>query len=161
MLILDQHAAQERVVFEKFLRQIEAGKVEVQHLLTPVLIKATPQEMLAWESSEDKLKSFGFETTQLDEGTLALQTAPTLISNPEQAVRALLGEESLARADKESVARRACRASVMAGDKMSQVEAAQQLKELLSCKDPFTCPHGRPVFIEIKSSFLDRQFLRT
>jgi DNA mismatch repair protein MutL len=49
----------------------------------------------------------------------------------------------------------------MAGDPMAEVEVLHQIAELLACKDPYTCPHGRPVVVELKTSFLDRQFLRT
>jgi DNA mismatch repair protein MutL len=161
LFVIDQHAAQERILFETFRRQIEAGQIEVQPLLVPVVFSATPQEMLAWENSGEKLKAFGFEVEAFGPTALAIQAHPAVISAPEQAVRLLLGEETLARADADTIARRACRASVMTGDRMASIEAVHQLKELFACKDPFTCPHGRPVFIELKSSFLDRQFLRT
>ena len=160
LFVVDQHAAQERILFEKFRRQITEGTLEVQPLLTPIVLNVTPQEMLAWESSGERLKEFGFELEPFGPSALAVRAHPAVIANPEQAVRVLLGEESLAKADPDVIARRACRASVMAGDRMAATEAAHQLKSLLSCDDPYTCPHGRPVFIELKTSFLDRQFLR-
>jgi DNA mismatch repair ATPase MutL len=49
----------------------------------------------------------------------------------------------------------------MAGDRMAAGEAVHQLAALMACEDPFTCPHGRPVFVELKTSFFDRHFLRT
>jgi DNA mismatch repair protein MutL len=161
LFAVDQHAAQERIVFERFIRQIHSGQLEVQRLLMPVLIPVTPQEMLAWENAQDRLFALGFETTLSGPSTIALNSHPSVLVNAEAAVRVLLAEEDLPRADHDTVARRACRASVMAGDAMTPPEAVHQIRELFSCQDPFTCPHGRPVFIELKSTFLDRQFLRT
>jgi DNA mismatch repair protein MutL len=172
LFLVDQHAAQERILFERFKRQIDSNKVEVQPLLTPLVLKLTPGEMLAWEELKDSLKDIGFETTLFGEGAIALQAYPMLLDNPENAVRALIGGEEVPLSDrfakvggpearKDALARRACRASVMAGDRMIALEAVGQLRALLACQDPMTCPHGRPVFVEFKEGFLDRQFLRT
>lgn len=161
LFVVDQHAAQERILFEHFRRQVNSGKIEVQHLLTPLVLNATPQEMLAWENGAQRLQAFGFEVEQFGPSALAVRAHPAVMPNPEQALRVLLGEGDLARVDTDTLARRACRASVMAGDRMDPVQAGHQLSALMACEDPFTCPHGRPVFIELKSSFLDRQFLRT
>jgi len=92
---------------------------------------------------------------------MALHTSPVLLARPGDAVRALLADEHLAGVDHDALARRACRASVMAGDRMKDEEAVHQLTALMACENPFTCPHGRPVFVELRSSFLDRQFMRT
>jgi DNA mismatch repair protein MutL len=160
LFVIDQHAAQERVLFEKFRDQVAAHAVEVQHVLAPLLVRLTPEEMLAWEEVAGAVKDLGFETTLFDKTTLGVQAHPALLKNPEHAIRALLGRETARLTDPDALARRACRASVMAGDIMHGVEAVHQLKELLACEDPYTCPHGRPVVVELKTSFLDRQFLR-
>ncbi|MBF0122472.1 MAG: hypothetical protein HQL21_03550, partial [Candidatus Omnitrophica bacterium] len=161
LFALDQHAAQERVLFEKFLGQIMGGKVEVQRLLTPCVVKLTPQEMMIWESGEEDWKVFGFDTSRLDEGAVLIHAHPGLLQHPEFVFRSFLVEDKVIRADRGALASRACRASVMTGDAMSSFEAIHQLKELSLCQDPMTCPHGRPVFIELKTSFFDRQFLRS
>lgn len=162
LFVVDQHAAQERVLFEKFRRQLAAGAVEVERLLTPVVVSLTRQEKSAFDRLEDRLKLFGFEATVLDEGAIALHTLPSDLSDPAQVVRALLADDDLrAPGNTDVLARRACRASVMAGDRMKAEESVHQLKHLMACDDPFTCPHGRPVFVELKTSFFDRHFLRT
>jgi DNA mismatch repair protein MutL len=168
LFLVDQHAAQERILFERFKRQIDSGKVEVQPLLTPLVLKLAPVEMLAWEELKDTLQDVGFETTLFGEGAIGLQAYPALLANPENAVRALLGGpaspaggDEVPVSDKDTLARRACRASVMAGDRMAALEAVRQMKALMACDDPMTCPHGRPVFVEFKEGFLDRQFLRS
>ncbi len=161
LFVIDQHAAQERILYEKFRAQVTAGKVEVQRLLIPLVLKLTPQEQMAFEQAGALLHAFGFEATAIGQDAMALHTSPVLLARPGDAVRALLADEHLAGVDHDALARRACRASVMAGDRMKDEEAVHQLTALMACENPFTCPHGRPVFVELRSSFLDRQFMRT
>lgn len=161
LLLVDQHAAQERIMFEKFKKQIDDGQVEVQHLLTPILLKLTPQEKIIWEESQEVLKEAGLDTNAFDEDTIALQTVPVLIKRPEAVVRMLLCGDKAERCDHLTIARRACKASIVTGDQLSPEQARYQRQQLLECLDPFTCPHGRPTVIELKDSFLEKQFLRT
>ena len=160
MLVIDQHAAQERISFEHLIAQMEKGKVEAQQLLSPYVLRLTPQELLAWEEARDRLATIGFATDQFDPETIAVNTYPVLLKDPEQAVREILSGGDAARCDHETLARRACRASVMAGDPLNAQQAEYMREQLLACKDPFTCPHGRPTVVEIKESFLNKQFLR-
>lgn len=161
LLIVDQHAAQERIMFEKFKKQLEAAKVESQPLLEPLLIRLSPQEKIAWEEAQEKLTAAGIETTQFDEDTIAIQTQPLLLKNIEHVVRALLAGAQVPRMDHDALARRACKASIVAGDRLDATQADHQRRQLLECLDPFTCPHGRPTLIEMTQDFLDRQFLRS
>lgn len=160
LLIIDQHAAQERITFELLIQQMEKGKMEVQHLLSPYLLKLSPQEFLIWNEMQEKLTEMGFETTQFDNETVAVHTYPALLKQPDKAVRDILAGGDAARCDHETLARRACRASIMAGDPLNQKQAEYQREQLMRCRDPFTCPHGRPTVIEVKESFLDKQFMR-
>ena len=160
LLILDQHAAQERVTYEKLINQIESGHIEIQHLLAPVIIKLSPQEMVTWEVLKEKIEKVGFPTTLWDNETIALHSHPLLIKNPEIAVRNLLASEERTRFDKDILARRACRNSLMAGYQMNDQQAQYLQNELVKCKDPFTCPHGRPTVIEIQENVLIKNFLR-
>ncbi len=161
LFVVDQHAAQERIMYEAFRRQIERSRIEVQQLLTPIVLRLSIPDMLAWQEAQEKLKTIGLETTQWDKESIALHTHPQLIKNPELTIRDLLAGGDVASFDHDSIARRACRASVMAGDSLSQEQAEYQRDTLIRCDDPFTCPHGRPTVIEMSEGFLDKQFLRT
>lgn len=161
LLIIDQHAAQERVTYELLITQIEAGKVEVQHLLSPVILRLSAQEMLIWEIIKDKLENTGLSTTLWDNENIALHTHPQLIKNPQAALRNLLAGEERTRFDLDTLARRACRGSLMAGYDMSSQQAEYLRNQLLTCKDPFSCPHGRPTVIEMQDKILEKQFLRS
>jgi DNA mismatch repair protein MutL len=160
MLLIDQHAAQERINFEKLSRQFARSKVEVQPLLTPYLVRLNPQELLAWESQKERIETLGFSCSLFDQTTLAIHSHPHLITKPEQSMRNLLAGEPLQKLDPETLARMACRSSVMAGDFMGSEQAENQRKELLACEAPFTCPHGRPTVIEIPETAIRSQFLR-
>lgn len=162
LLIIDQHAAAERVTYERLIRQMDKGSVEVQRLLSPVLLKLSAQENLVWEESREQLNTLGLETNQWDKETIAVHSYPTFLKDIEKAVRYILGGETIARgpASHDALARRACRSSVMAGDVLKPEQAEHLRGELLQCLDPFTCPHGRPTVIEWPEEFLDKQFLR-
>lgn len=161
LLLVDQHAAQERIVFEQLVRQMDESRVEVQHLLSPYTIPLSPQDFLAWEEAQKQLEDMGFSSTQFDKETIAVHTHPALIKDADKAVREILAGGNPGRCDHETLARRACRASVMAGDKLDARQAEFQREQLLKCKDPFTCPHGRPTVIEMTENYLDKQFLRS
>lgn len=161
LLVIDQHAAQERITFELLIQQMEKGKIEVQHLLSPYTVKLSPQEFLAWEESKEKLDTFGFSTSQFGPNTVAIHTYPVLLKQPDKAFQDILAGGNVIRCDHETLARRACRCSIMAGDPLSPEQAVFQRDQLVKTHDPFTCPHGRPTLVEMKESFLDKQFLRT
>ncbi|MBL8013066.1 MAG: DNA mismatch repair endonuclease MutL [Candidatus Omnitrophica bacterium] len=161
LILVDQHAAQERIMFEKFKSQIDEGAVEVQNLLTPIVVKLTPHERIAWEESKQALQQAGLETTAFDDDTVAIQTIPVLIKDAERLLRSLLSGDKAERCDHLTIARRACKASIVTGDRLSPEQAQHQRKQLLMCKDPFICPHGRPTAIEITDNFLEKQFLRS
>ena len=161
LFVVDQHAAQERIAYEAFIRQMDKGKIEVQELLSPITLKLTPQEKVAFERSKDKLEELGLSSSFFDDETLAIHSYPILLKNPEPAMRHLLSGENISHCDHETIARRACRSSVMAGDFLNKEKAEYQRDQLIKCKDPFTCPHGRPTVIEMSEKFLDKQFLRT
>jgi DNA mismatch repair protein MutL len=161
LLLVDQHAAQERIVFEQLITNMLKGNSEVQHLLTPVVIKLTAQSLLQWEDLKDDLEAIGFASSQLDNESIAIHTAPVLIKDIECAVTNSLAGDRIPRHDHESLARRACRGSVMSGQRLTPEQSLFQREQLLQCLNPFTCPHGRPTVIEIDENFLNKQFLRT
>ena len=139
---------------------MEKSQLQVQHLLTPYTIKLSPQQILVWEEAKELLEKIGFSSTQFDDETIAVHTHPALIKDPQRAVCDILSGENVARCDHETLARRACRASVMAGDRLNPQQAEYIRTQLEKCKDPFTCPHGRPTIIEMTENFLNKQFLR-
>ncbi|MGE0267846.1 MAG: DNA mismatch repair endonuclease MutL [Candidatus Omnitrophota bacterium] len=161
LLVVDQHAAAERITYEKLIRHMEKGDVEIQPLLSPVLVSVTPQELVVYEEIQEEFKKVGLESSLFDPQTIAVHTQPLLLRDVEQTVRYLLAGDKITNRDHDQIARRACRSSIMSGDKLKPDQAEFLREELLQCLDPFTCPHGRPTVIELTESFFDQQFLRT
>jgi DNA mismatch repair protein MutL len=160
LLMIDQHAAAERVTYERLIRHMNKGSVEAQRLLSPVLIKLSPPELLLWEELKQNLEKMGLESNLWDEETIAVQSYPVFLKDIERSVRQILSGDAIAAGDHDSLARRACRSSVMAGDALKDIQAQALRDQLLQCLDPFTCPHGRPTVVEMTTEFLDKQFLR-
>lgn len=160
LFFVDQHAAHERITFEKLLRQANQGKIETQQLLIPVSVYLTTQEMIVWNSGgKVKLEEIGFQTTQWDDRTIAIHSCPDGIGNPELAVKNILSQGQC-NFNIEDLLKKACRGSTMAGQILSEQEAHSLKVQLLSCSQPLVCPHGRPTIIEIEKNFIERQFLR-
>ncbi|MCM8784661.1 MAG: DNA mismatch repair endonuclease MutL [Candidatus Omnitrophica bacterium] len=160
LLIVDQHAVMERINYEIFINQIEKGKIQIQQILTPIIIELNYEEMIIWEKTAKILERFGFLTTRWSENKIAIHGYPSLIKDIEFAIRNILDEKDIKKYDKEEVSKRACRVSIMAGEKITDKEAKYLIEKLAKCKNPFVCPHGRPIIIELTENFLDRQFLR-
>lgn len=163
LLIIDQHAAHERINFELFLNQIKTGHLETQHLLQPILIPVSSQELIIWNEVNETLESIGFSTRQWDEETIALHTHPQLIKKPEIALKNLLVPEKKDKNnyDKDILASKACHNSIRTGYLLSAPEALSLKDHLLRCNNPLTCPHGRPTIVEIPENIFQKQFLRT
>jgi len=160
LLFIDQHAAVERINYEKILKDFDSGKIETQQLLTPLILNLNPEEMNIWEKVEKIIEKYGFITTRWSENKIAVHSYPSLIKDIEFSIRSILSEKDIKKYSKEDVARRACRISVMAGQKLNEEEAKYIIEKLANCDNPFVCPHGRPVVVEISERFLDTQFLR-
>jgi len=160
LLIIDQHAAHERIRYEILKSQWESGAIEIQRILTPLIIRIDPEEMVAWEKGCEFLEQLGFLTTRWDATSIALHGFPQGIKQPEVSVRNILADGDFTGYDKDTLARRACKGAVSAGEEIKKEEAVYIKNELLKCKTPFVCPHGRPTVVEFSEIFFDRQFLR-
>lgn len=160
LLIIDQHAAAERISFEQLTKQIKNEHVEVQPLLSPIIIPLSTQEFVAWEENSEALKKVGFDCTLFDKNTLAIHAYPVLITTPETSIRNLLAGGEFNKLPPDTIARMACRSSVMAKDSVTKEGAEYLQANLLRCDDPFVCPHGRPTIVEINDIALQKQFLR-
>ncbi len=164
---IDQHAAHERVLYEQFIEQFMAKNVEVQYLLQGEILEVTPTEKITIEEFKDYLKQFGFEMQPFGELTYVLKSIPSLFGKVQSKeiiheVLALLkeGREKINEKKEEIVTRMACRAAVMAGENLTNLEMDVILKDLAYTKLPYTCPHGRPTLFKITVDELEKKFRR-
>lgn len=167
MFIVDQHTAHERVLYEQTLRQVETNSVVGQHLLLPVQVELSPEQFAVFEEASELLNGSGFGIASFGGRMVNVEAVPAILSrrSPEKMVLKVIDDlaslrkagHDIRKAMAQSIA---CRAAVMAGDRLSDREAEGLLEQLLQCENRYTCPHGRPTFIRISRDDLDRQFGR-
>jgi len=167
LLIVDQHTAHERVLFEDLLRQIERQSVVAQGLLIPVQVELSPEQLALYDEVEPLLNQSGFSIEHFGGRTIKIEAVPSVLTrrSPETSVVRILDDfSSLKKAGydlKKAMAQSiACRSAVMAGDRLSDREAMALIIALLKCENMYSCPHGRPTLIRMTRSDLDRQFGR-
>ncbi len=168
LLLVDQHAADERVNYEMLVEQYAAGGIEMQQLLEPVTLTVPPQDVLLLELQTETLKKFGFCIEPFGGDTIIVRSSPVILGR-QQTKELLLdlvselspGDVSRVNDVKDNIiARMACRKSVKKGDKVEVAEMYAILKKLLRTKTPYTCPHGRPTIITLSEEELERKFKR-
>jgi DNA mismatch repair protein MutL len=168
LYLIDQHAAHERVLFEKLMAQHDARKIPAQALLTPAVVTLPPQSAKVLTSQLAFLNHFGFEVEEFGSNSFQVRAMPILFTGgePEVALRALVEDfeedEAPLQAEVEArLAARVCkRLAVKAGQVLSNEEQRALLSDLEACQSPRTCPHGRPTMIHLSVDMLERQFGR-
>ena len=168
LYLIDQHAAHERVLFEKLMAQHDMKSIPSQALLAPAVITLPPQSADLLASQISTLNHFGFEVEEFGTNTFQVRAMPVLFggSDLSLALRALVEDfeedESPLQTETEArLAARVCkRLSVKAGQVLSNEEQRALLTDLEACQSPRTCPHGRPTMIHISVDMLERQFGR-
>lgn len=160
LLIVDPHAAHERILYEQLLA---AGPREVQRLLVPELIDLTGEESSRAEEALPALEGMGFEAGLVGPSRLRITAVPRLFSPREATafVRVFLGTEGGAPLGLRVLASLACRAAVKVHQPMGEGEARHLLETLRACADPDHCPHGRPTLLSVGLLDLYRHFGRS
>jgi DNA mismatch repair protein MutL len=168
LYLVDQHAAHERVLFEKLMAQHELKKIPSQSLLTPAVVTIPPQSAQLLLTQLPTLQHFGFDVEEFGPNTFQVRAMPALFmdSDPVVALRALVedfeeDEAPLQNEIEKKLAARVCkRMAVKAGQALSSEEQRTLLTDLEACDSPRTCPHGRPTMIHLSVDMLERQFGR-
>ena len=166
LVLCDQHAAHERVLYERLLR--ETAQVPVsQTLLIPLTVRINHTEYAAWLDNQDLLKSLGYDADLMGEDTLALRGLPVILGQTEAAtcLRDSLDElAQFGRLDdydkKLRIATTACKHAVKGGERVPEEELTWLVTEILNSRIPPTCPHGRPLMVTVTHTELDKRFRR-
>jgi DNA mismatch repair protein MutL len=168
LLIIDQHAAAERIRFER-LKELYSRKTISQELAEPVTIELAPNEQILIDSWKDVLQEIGFEIAPFGGKTYHVRAVPALgrrLESPEavhDVLRALftLGKVGPKDTSREDVLKLlACRGSIKSGKELTLPEMNALIKDLYACQNPLTCPHGRPVVVVMTQKELERLFSR-
>ena len=166
LYLIDQHAAHERILFEKVLAQHSQHKVEIQGLLEPMNIELTPKQEEILKTRGELLSQFGFNLEPFGGRSYLLRAVPAIMKegNLAEAVRTLLdsltAEEQLPQREEKVAQSLACHSAVKAGQSLTTEEMRELVKQLEHTAQPRTCPHGRPTMIHLSSHQLEREFGR-
>ncbi len=170
MLVIDQHALHERILFEQLRRRIRAGQLEIQRLLIPEPIDLPAEQAALVLEAAEALAQLGLEVSDFGGNTILLSSYPTLLGRkaPHVILRGVIDHiVTQERAPtKEALlhllmATMACKAAVKAGDKLSTEEITYLLHLRTMAEDSHHCPHGRPTSLLFSRQELDKQFRRT
>jgi len=168
LYLVDQHAAHERILFEKLMVQHVMKNIPAQTLLTPAVVTLPPQSSGLLLSQLPVLQHFGFDVEEFGPNTFQVRAIPALFmgSDPSAALRALVedfeeDETPLQNEIEAKLVARVCkRMAVKAGQALSSEEQRTLLNDLEACDSPRSCPHGRPTMIHLSVDMLERQFGR-
>ena len=168
LYLIDQHAAHERVLFEKLMTQHDQKKIPSQSLLTPAVVHLPPASTKILTDQLSALNHFGFEVEEFGTNTFQVRAMPSLFagSDPSVALRAIVedfeeDEAPLQNEIEKKLAARVCkRMAVKGGQTLSVEEQRALLNDLERCDSPRTCPHGRPTMIHLSVDMLEKQFGR-
>lgn len=168
LLWLDQHAAHERILYDRFMKRYDGEQIS-QQLLSPQLVQLSGRDMALFEEIRPYLEKAGFQAEVFDERSVAVHAIPTLFGEngePKELFLEALDQWQQGRGEKTSdrmrsqVAQMACKHAIKGGDKLNQQEIQGFLKEMLQSQSMPTCPHGRPIVIETTRYALEKRFKR-
>lgn len=163
LYLIDQHAAHERILFEKVQGQKARQKVEVQGLLQPVTFDVIPRQDVVLKSHYTEFAEFGFDIEPFGDRTYMVRSVPSLVHEKDwMAVLREMMDSTSGNDWSESIAKSiACHGAVKAGQSLTDDEMRELLRQLEKTVLPRTCPHGRPTMIHISNNQLEREFGRS
>jgi DNA mismatch repair protein MutL len=166
LYLIDQHAAHERILFEKILEERSQQKLEIQGLLEPVTIELSPQQEQVLKEKGELLVEFGLTLEPFGGRSYLLRALPAIVKNgdPSEAVKTLLdslaSDEEPARREEKIAESLACHSAIRAGESLTDEEMRELVRQLEQTQKPRTCPHGRPSMLHLSSRQLEREFGR-
>ena len=169
LVLVDQHAAHERVLFEELRRRMEQQGVPTQKLLLPQTFDVPPRDADWIEQNLSVLQRMGIGIESFGPGTFKIDSLPSFldVSDPAQFMRKVIDDlksasnnASSMRLGEEMIAKTVCRHAVKANDPLRYLEVEKLIRALLDCDLPYCCPHGRPTMIQISLAELEKKFGR-
>jgi DNA mismatch repair protein MutL len=166
LYLIDQHAAHERILYDRILAQWSQKEVEVQGLLQPITIELSPREEETLKASEEFLAEFGFTIEPFGNRSYLIRAIPALMAkaNIIEIITVLLdslaSKEGLSPWEEKIAQSLACHGAIRAGQQLSNEEMQELIKQLEQTKQPRSCPHGRPTMIHLSSHQLEKEFGR-
>ena len=168
LYIIDQHAAHEKVKFERFMRQYREKSLVSQNLMPPIIVSLTGQEETVYKEYASVFADLGFEVEPFGGSEYALRSVPVDLygCQEKELFLAVLddllegGPKGDLTAVREKIASMSCKAAVKGNNRLSTQEAQRLIDELLTLDNPYNCPHGRPTIISMSKYELEKKFKR-
>ena len=169
LVLVDQHAAHERILFEELRRRMEEQGVPAQRLLLPQTIDLPPRDADWIDRNMSILQKMGIGIESFGPNTFKIDSLPSFlnVSDPTQFMRKVIDDlksasnsSSAMRLGEEMIAKTVCRHAVKANDPLRYLEVEKLIQDLLECDLPYCCPHGRPTMIQISLAELEKKFGR-
>ncbi len=163
ILLIDQHAAEERINYERFMEMYHNKNINIQELLEPIMFELEPKDSTAIQNKIEKFKNIGFDIEEFGHNSFILRTLPVVLGKlqDKKKILDLIDEvKSLNNLEENMLIMKACKASIKQGDALSNTQMYDLLKRLNKAKVPYTCPHGRPTMIKMTKQELERKFKR-
>lgn len=165
--LIDQHAAHERMIYDKLVRQIEDKNIAVQPLLTPQIIELAPQDCIIIQNLLDDIRAIGFDIEEFGDFTFKVSGVPIVLPafNASKFINMLISDKySLKSIDLKDIlhnelAKKACKCAIKAGQKLKDIEVQSLIDDITKNK-PIQCPHGRPTIIAFSKKDVDKLFKR-
>jgi DNA mismatch repair protein MutL len=168
LYMIDQHAAHEKILFEKYLREIEEGTIIIQPLMVPNIIDLSIDDYSYFEENKEIFSAAGFLLEEFGGNSLSLKEVPYFLGklNPKKLFLDILdnlknlGNGKTSEVKHNTIASKACKAAIKGNDQLEIKEMIKLVEDLRYINDPFHCPHGRPVIIKFTSIDIDKKFRR-
>lgn len=168
LYLIDQHAAHEKILFEKYMKEISEKDVVSQILAIPVIKELTPKDFCAYEENKEIFKDAGFNIEYFGENTINIREIPLLLGelDPHNLFVDMIedlknmGEGNTTKVRYNKIATLACKAAVKAKNNLTLEEMRYLLDELRFIDEPFTCPHGRPTILKYTLKEIEKKFKR-
>ena len=167
LILIDQHAAHERILYEKLMREIDAG-VGSQILMVAQVVHVTPQDAVKIETYHEEIRAAGFDIEPFGDDAYQIRAVPNVLGIPQTKSAFLemvdrLGELrvlSTAQKRRDAILQMACKKAVKGGDKLTMEEIKPLLADMLRTNAPPTCPHGRPLVVVLEKTEIEKRFRR-
>lgn len=168
LYLIDQHAAHEKILFEKYSSDIAKKKVEIQPLMIPLVVTLPTEDYLYYDENKEIFEKAGFKISDFGDNSIRIEEVPYFLDklNPTELITSMInnlkkmGTGETVEVKYNKIASMSCRAAVKANDVLSILEMENLIKDLRYINDPFHCPHGRPTIIKFTSYELDKKFKR-
>ena len=166
MYLMDQHAAHERVMFEKYMNKFKRSSIDMQMILDPILLELSTVDMTVVEDNIEVFMKYGFDVEIFGEKHILVRGVPNMFGIPQSESFILEIIDNLGKIDKNydlryyDIATMACKSAIKAHDRIQMIEIEALFRQLEKCENPYTCPHGRPTMVEISQTEIEKMFKR-